>query len=63
LTTGGEAPVYDSEYAAKLRLHGTFGNAPESDARPGEYRVCGTGDLARPQDHLGPASTIVRRRT
>jgi TPR repeat protein len=35
--TGSEAPVYDSEYAAELRLHGTFGNTPESDARPGEY--------------------------
>jgi hypothetical protein len=32
-----EAPIYDSAYAAEMRLHGGFGNTPESDARPGEY--------------------------
>ena len=35
--SGNEATVYDSEYAAEQRLNGTFGNTPESDARPGEY--------------------------
>jgi len=32
-----DAPVFDSEYAAEMRLHGGFGSTPESDARPGEY--------------------------
>jgi hypothetical protein len=35
--SGNEAPMYDSEYAAEVRVHGSFGNTPESDARPGEY--------------------------
>jgi len=36
-TSGSEPPVYDSEYSAEMRLHGSFGNTPEADARPGEY--------------------------
>jgi hypothetical protein len=32
-----EAPSYDSDYAASMRLQGYSDNTPEADGRPGEY--------------------------
>jgi hypothetical protein len=50
-TAGNDAPMYDSEYAAEVRLHGGFGNTPEADARPGEYFFLLGADAVRKADY------------
>ena len=46
-----DAPSYESDYTASMRLKGSAQNTPEADARPGEYYFLMGADAFRKHDY------------
>jgi len=47
-----DAPSYESDYTAGMRLQGSAQNTPEADARPGEYYFLRGADAFRKHDYV-----------